>query len=863
MYEHLFVTGEEKHKVRNARAFHVAPYLPKALEPLKKIAYNLWWAWNNEAVLLFYRIDRKLWDECSHNPVLVLGKVSQARLDALASDDSFLAHVKRVEQALDHYMKSHTWFSNTYNEKKSLTAYFSMEFGLHESLPIYSGGLGILAGDHLKSASDIGLPLIGVGILYRYGYFQQYLNADGWQQEQYNELHFNQMPFIQILDKDGNIIKFKIAYPDGDVYVQIWKLQVGRNPLFLLDTDIPENSPHHREISYYLYGGDLTMRIKQEILLGIGGVRALELMDIKPTVFHMNEGHSAFLALERLANLMRDNGLSFEVARKVVQSSSVFTTHTPVPAGNDIFPPQMIDAFLSNYYGIFGIDRENFLAMGRENPADFGESFCMTILAMRLSAFSNGVSRLHGAVSRKMWKSIWPELPRNEIPIHHVTNGIHTASWIAGEMVQLYDRYLGPRWREEPLNKEIWKRISSIPADELWRTHERRRERLVHFARERVKTMLQRNGATISEVERADEILDPEALTIGFARRFATYKRGTMLFGDLDRLKRLLCDKGRPVQFIFAGKAHPKDNGGKNLIKEIVHIIRDPELAKHIVFLENYDINVARYLIQGVDVWLNNPRRPLEASGTSGMKAPVNGGINCSVLDGWWCEGYDGDNGWSIGNGEEYEDQIYHDEVEGKALYDLLEKDIIPTFYSASRERIPREWVKIMKNSMMTVCPVFNTNRMVAEYTERFYMHCGDLHKHLAANDFKEARNLHEFHVKLVRSWKNLSVARVTDDVEEEIVVGKPFKVKALVNLGGLDRDDVQVEVYQGYLDSRKRIINGFSTEMKYSGDEAGYAVFTTEITSKVIGHNGYAVRILPKHAENFMRYLPGFIVWE
>jgi starch phosphorylase len=865
MNEYLFVTGEEKHPVKTARIFHVSPYLPKPLKALEKIAYNVWWTWNSEAVLLFYRIDRKLWDECNHNPILVLGKVSQKRLEALSKDDSFLSHLKRVEKALDHYMSSPTWFSNKYKDiSNAKIAYFSAEFGIHESLPIYSGGLGILAGDHLKSSSDIGLPLVGVGILYRKGYFQQFLNADGWQKEEYSELHFNQMPFSRIRDKEGNILKFQVEYPDGMVNVQIWKLQVGRNPLFLLDTDMPENAPQHREISYHLYGGDLTMRIKQEILLGIGGVRALEEMGITPTTYHMNEGHSAFLAMERIKHLMQRENLDYNTAKKIVRSTSVFTTHTPVPAGNDTFPPQLIDAFLSHYYQELGLNRETFLALGRKNPGDYSENFCMTVLALKLSSHANGVSRLHGNISRDMWKELYPGLPKNEIPIKHITNGIHTCTWIAPDMAQLYDRYLGPRWREEPMNFEIFERIQNIPADELWRTHERRRERLVSFTRQRVKAMLQRNGATSNEIMLADEILDPEALTIGFARRFATYKRGTLLFSDIERLKKIVNDINRPVQFIFAGKAHPKDNGGKSLIKDIVHIVRDQDLSKKIVFLENYDINVARYLVAGVDIWLNNPRRPLEASGTSGMKVPVNGGINLSVLDGWWCESYNGENGWPIGNGEEYEDHEYHDEVESKALYDVLERDIIPTFYDRYNTRVPRRWVEIMKNSMMTVCPAFNTNRMVSDYAVNYYINCHKQYENLTKPDFKKAHELAQLHDFLHHYWPGIKIAEVEDTSKGDILVGKSFTVTARIDLGKIHPEHVDVQVFKGYLDSRNQIINGKPVSMTYKGTTPqGLYEYTCEIQSEVIGHNGYAIRILPNHDQLFMRYHPNLITWE
>ncbi len=672
--------------------YMVSPSVPKELEPLIEITKNFWWCWNQKAVTLLRTIDIDNWDKRDHNPIRVLGESLQERFDAMLQDDAAMMNLAEVYDEFKTYMKQETWYNSLDDNQKTKNekiAYFSFEYGLHESLPNYSGGLGILSGDHLKSASDLGLPLVAVGLLYRKGYFRQYLNADGWQQEYDIENDFFNLALEKVLDKNGETMKVDVDLPGRKVYAQIWKANVGRIELYYLDANIEENSVADRDITAQLYGGNLETRIQQEILLGIGGVKALEKLGIKPTIYHMNEGHSAFLSLERIRQLMENNNLDKNTAREVVYSSNIFTTHTPVPAGNDIFPIDMIQKYFTDYVKHIDMTMDEFIRLGRINPDDQKESFCMTVLALNLSAENNGVSELHGHVSRAMWKDIWKGVPVSELPIDSITNGIHTLSWISFDMQNLLDRYLGPRWRTKPLEYEIWERVQKIPDAELWRTHERRKERLIDFCRDRLKTQITNRGFTKSEIEHADQILSPEALTIGFARRFATYKRGTLLFRDLERLKKIVTNSEKPVQIIFAGKAHPHDNGGKELIRNIAEICRREDFRDHIVFIEDYDINVARYMVQGVDVWLNNPRRPLEASGTSGMKVPPNGGLNFSVLDGWWDEAYDGQNGWPIGNREEYTDLEYQDEVESKALYNVLENEIIPLFYERGRDNIP------------------------------------------------------------------------------------------------------------------------------------------------------------------------------
>ncbi|MEJ2738084.1 MAG: alpha-glucan family phosphorylase, partial [Anaerolineae bacterium] len=639
--------------------FLAVPSLPAPLEPLRELASNLRWAWNHETIELFRRLDSDLWETTGHNPLLMLGTIDQGTLEAAASDEGFLAQLARIDLELEVYKDgASTWFQRAHGPVQApLVAYFSAEFGVTECLSIFAGGLGVLAGDHLKSASDLGVPLIGVGLLYQQGYFRQYLNEAGWQQEAYEDNDFHNLPLTLQRRPDGTPVTVEIPHPGRKVIAQVWRAQVGRVPLYLLDTNIPGNRPQDRDITDQLYGGDREMRIKQEMVLGIGGYRALEALGLEPTVYHMNEGHSAFLALERIRRLMETRGLPLADAREAASAGLVFTTHTPVKAGHDYFSPDLMNRYFADYARALGLSRQDFLALGRRNPANDGEEFCMTILALRLAAYSNGVSRLHGQVSRRMWQGLWPGVPEDEIPIGHVTNGVHFQSWISREMKELYDRYLGPRWREELADQTVWQQADHIAAEELWRTHERRRERLVAFCRRRLRDQLRRRGAPQAAIEAADEVLDPEALTIGFARRFATYKRATLLLSDRERLARILNDPDRPVQIIFAGKAHPRDDAGKELIRQIVELARQEAFRRRLVFLEDYDMAVARYLVQGVDVWLNTPLRLQEASGTSGMKATANGVLNLSVLDGWWDEAYRPEVGWAIGRKETYPDR--------------------------------------------------------------------------------------------------------------------------------------------------------------------------------------------------------------
>jgi starch phosphorylase len=757
-----------------------------------------------------------------------------------------------------------SWYHKTYGDAPSpVAAYFSTEFGLTDCIPNYSGGLGVLSGDHMKSASDLGLPLAGVGLLYQQGYFQQYLTADGWQMESYPVNNFSTMPLTLERGPNGAPIQIEVAFPGRTLKAQVWRVRVGRTPLFLLDANVLDNRPDDRAITNQLYGGDSEMRICQEILLGIGGLRALHAVGVEPLVCHMNEGHSAFMALERIRLLMQNKGLSFAEAREATTAGNVFTTHTPVPAGIDLFSAYLMDKYFGDYYPALGISRDQFFALGRISPGSPDEPFNMAVLALRLSSATNGVSKLHGGVARRMWQSVWPALPEKEIPISSVTNGIHTQSWVSHDMADLLDRYIGPSWQDDPADATIWRRIADIPDEELWRTHERRRERLTAFTRQRLRAQLDARGVAQSEVEKAKDALNPEAITIGFARRFATYKRAALLFRNPERLARILNDKARPVQIIFAGKAHPMDLPAKELIKQVVQLTGREEFRRRIVFLENYDMMVARYMVQGVDVWLNTPRRYMEASGTSGMKAAANGAINMSVLDGWWDEAYTPEVGWAIGKGEVYDDFNYQDDLESNAIYDLLEKEVIPLFYERGDDGLPRDWIAKMKATMQAICPVFNTSRMVREYAEVAYMPQLRRYTRLAADDFARAKELARWKARLAESWRLVRVVGVTADAPDEIKVGAQIAVRAVVHVGGLQAQDVTVELYHGMLDARGDISEGNRTPMalvEQRGD--GDHLYEGAISTSCSGRYGYTVRVLPQHEDMGSPYETGMVTW-
>ncbi|MBF8295492.1 MAG: alpha-glucan phosphorylase [Bacteroidetes bacterium] len=851
---------------RPIHTYTVAPSLPKELESLHELVYNLLWVWDHDLMELLIRLDPDLWEKTNHNPVLMLGMISQERLNTASRDDALLAQLERGYERYKKYLDtSSAWFHKTYSQiPPNQIAYFSAEFGITECLQNYSGGLGVLSGDHLKSASDLGLPLIGVGLLYQQGYFRQYLNIDGWQQERNPENDFYTLPIALERDGEGKPIMISVDLEGRPVYAQIWRVQVGRIPLYLLDTNIPLNSQQEdQNITDQLYGGDRELRIRQEILLGIGGYRALKALGLAPAVFHMNEGHSAFLSLERCRDLMQTHKLSFPEAREASTAGLAFTTHTPVPAGNDYFTPELVERYFGHYYRDLGLSPKEFHGLGRQDPHDEHEAFCMTILALKMAGNCNGVAKLHGVVSRKMWQKVWPGLPENEIPIISITNGVHAPSWISRDMAGLYDRYLGPRWREDAGEYGLWSRVHHIPDEELWRTHERRRERLVAFARSRLRSQLEARGAPPSDLSQAAEVLNSQALTIGFARRFATYKRSTLLLRDDDRLIKILTDKDRPVQIIFAGKAHPHDNPGKDLIRQIVHFERRVGVRRRMVFLEDYDMVVARYMVQGVDVWLNTPRRPLEASGTSGMKATLNGAINLSVLDGWWDEAYNVNTGWAIGRGEEYTDETQQDEIESNALYDLLEKEIVPLFYSRGADDLPRQWITKMKGAMRAIGPEFNTNRMVREYTERMYLPALDRGSNLSANKFARARQIAVWKHQLRDNWQGLKILEVSVDNHKTLKVGESLTVRAHVDLSNLKPEDVSVELFYGALNAQGEIENPKIALMKPTAKPKGTVYEFVGVNNLVMsGRLGHTVRVLPRHADLENPHKLGLVLW-
>ncbi len=701
---------------------HLTDKVPDKIGRITELAYNLWWSWNPEARGLFRRLDYPLWRKTLHNPVQMLQEISPLKLQEAAQDSTFLRQYNKVMMLFDETMKNHdSWFYRTYPELMDKTiAYFSFEFGLHSSLPIYSGGLGILSGDHAKEASDLGLPFVGVGFMYPQGYFRQRIPSHGWQEAVYQQLDISQAPVLPVLNGDGHERRISVNLGGRRVSARIWHVQVGRNPLFLLDTDVDENEPWDRELSARLYSGDSETRIRQEIMLGIGGVRALRALGINPSVWHMNEGHSAFLILECIRELV-SQGKSFEEASAIIKRRSIFTTHTPVPAGHDAFGFQMVEQYFNGFWDELGINRDHFLSLGGHDE-EWGTAFNMTVLALRLSGQSNGVSKLHGKISREMWQEVWSDEPTGDVPITSITNGVHVPTWIAGEVHHLFDKYIGPDWLEHHDNPAIWQRLAEVPDGELWEVHLLLKRKLMGYLRERVRRRWVIGTNDPTQVLTNGTLLDPEALTIGFARRFATYKRASLIFRDLERLQRILLDIHRPVQIIFAGKAHPADEPGKSLIQHIYNLAKHNQLGGRIAFVEDYDMHMARYLTQGVDVWLNNPRRPREASGTSGMKAAINGIPNLSILDGWWVEGYNGANGWAIGDEHQFNTHEAQDEHDANSIYQLLEEEIVPLYYGRDRDGIPRGWVEIMRESIRSNAPMFGTRRMIKEYTTELYV---------------------------------------------------------------------------------------------------------------------------------------------
>ena len=699
---------------------------PQALyDKCMELARNLWWSWHPEVVNLFRDLDPVRWRQIDHNPIALLAEMTPAQVAERASEMVLSTRINQAYRRLKEYLENTqtTWGAREAGVLGSMpVAYFSAEFGIHESAPIYSGGLGVLSGDHIKSASGLGIPLVAIGLFYDQGYFKQHLNDEGWQNEEYLDTKVENLPMEPALDPKGRPITVEIETTTGKLLAKVWLMRVGRIPLYLIDCDVDGNSPEDRELTSRLYGGDLRTRIRQELVLGVGGVKALRALGIQPGVYHLNEGHSAFAPLEVMRQRMHDDGVTFDEALREVASHTVFTTHTPVPAGHDRFDGRMIEEHLGPLRQQLGISYEQLMGLGRVEPQNEGESFCMTVIGLKLSRRANAVSSLHGYVSRRMWANLWPWRVEEEIPIGHITNGVHIPSWLAHPMAILYDKHLGVEWHTRMGESAIWQGIYNVDPGELWETHNALKSRLLEFVRRRVSRQSRRRNEDPAVIDAARNILDPNALTIGFSRRFATYKRADLFLRQFDRMAELIDDSNRPVQFIFAGKAHPADEPGKKLIQRISNLRHDPRFGGRVVFIEDYDINVARHMVQGVDVWLNNPRRPLEASGTSGQKAVLNGGLNFSVLDGWWAEAYNGMNGFAIGGGSAHANDEINDARDGEDLLRVLEEEVIPLFYDRDADGLPLQWIARMTNSIATLAARFSAHRMVIDYVQKSYL---------------------------------------------------------------------------------------------------------------------------------------------
>ena len=830
----------------------VTPQLPERIKGLSQMANNLWWSWNSEFLRLFKEIDIDLWEKVEKNPVKFLRLVSQEKLDNILLDNNFLKKYDVLLENFNNYMNSkNTWFSKTYpNNKNDLIAYFSAEYGLDEIMQIYSGGLGILSGDHLKSASDLGIPLVAVGMLYKNGYFHQKINAYGEQETEFRKIDISSLPIKEVKDNNNQEIIIDINLPMSTLFLKVWKVNVGRVNLYLLDSDIEQNEEENRDITSTLYGGNQETRIKQEMVLGMAGAKLLKVIGLKPTVYHMNEGHSSFLIFELIKEIMEEKKVSFNIAKDIVSSKTVFTTHTPVPAGNDIFPTGLIETYFNGLWDQFGISKEEFLKLGMSPKADVTKSgFNMGILALKVSGKKNGVSKLHGAVSRELFAEVWPNIIAHESPITYVTNGIHTCSWLAPNLKSLYNKYLIPFWQDMIYDDNVWKNIKNIPDKELWDAHIERKRKLLAYVKDNTADRLKRNGYTYDQISKVVSGLNPNALTIGFARRFATYKRATLIFRDLERITQILNDTNKPVQLIFAGKAHPADKEGQELIKFINEISMKPQFKGKVFFLEDYSIGMSRYLISGVDVWLNNPRRPMEASGTSGQKASVNGVINFSILDGWWAEGYNSFNGWKIGVNSDYDNYEIQDNDDSESIYNTLEKKIIPSYYSKNDNGYSDSWVNMMKESIISTGGKYSTARMLVDYTDKMYIPlCNLTNKYY--NDIQNVEKYNAWKENVKNNFKDIVITQENNIDNETIDAGKIIKVKCKVNLPNIDADKIQVEVYYGQIEDNGIMgnVTVIPMRLKESDDKDRIYTYEAQVELTTGGDYGYTFRVMPKH---------------
>jgi starch phosphorylase len=841
------------------RTVSVNPPIPERIIRIREIANNYWFSWNPAAQELFSYINEGLWEEVNHNPVQFLINIDPEDLERVSQDPDYQFRYDRVISEFDRYMHEPKWFEQAYPQHDGrVIAYFCAEFGLHESLPIYSGGLGVLAGDHVKAASDLGLPFVGVGLLYKHGYFTQRINREGWQEARYPHLTFREMPMTPVTRQNGSDLLVEVDFRHKIVYLKIWQVQVGRVRLYLLDADISRNNNEDRKLTSRLYGGDDENRIKQEILLGMGGVKALRAMNIEPFAWHMNEGHAAFSTVERLRELVH-LGIPINSAKEAVKSNTIFTTHTPVPAGHDIFSPELVDSCLGHIYNQLGITRGAFMDLGMKKG---DKGFNMTLLAMRLSGYCNGVSKLHGEVSRKMFHDVYPHLSVDEVPIGSITNGVHLESWLSDEMKELITIHLGPDWTTNLNDKQMWEKIRMIPDNELWDVHRGNKVKTIEYIRNMLLEKRTRNREDEYRLREVEHFLNPEILTIGFARRFTTYKRATLIFRNKERLAGIMNNPDMPLQLVFAGKAHPKDAEGHRLIKEIYEISNEEPFRGKIVFLEDYSINTARHLIQGVDVWLNNPRWPMEASGTSGMKAAANGVLHCSVLDGWWPEAFDGHNGFAIGgNSSDYHEEELQDINDSEQLYDLLETVILPAYYQRENG-LPHKWLYWMKNSMVTIPPVFNTRRMVQEYTDKYYVKLIERGISFAENNYELADRVKNYKQNIEENWHHVAIKAVNCDGCADMQRGEQLNLQANVKLGPIKQEDIITEIAYGVEDS-EGLRNVVTVPMQVESQTGeGEYMFTGGIPLEFQGTLGYTVRVRPSNKNLAHQYEVPLATW-
>ena len=830
----------------------VRPQLPKRIEKLEEISYNLWWSWNTEFLKIFKDMDCDLWERSEKNPVLFLKNVSQEKLEEASNNQEFLKLYDSIVKKFEDYMNSkNTYFAKKYPEnKEDLIAYYSAEYGLDETVSIYAGGLGVLSGDHLKTASDLGVPLVGVGMLYKNGYFHQKISGNGDQQIEYKSVDISTLPVKPVKTPRGKDLIFSFKLLGKKLYIKVWQINVGRNKLYLMDSDIEENSEENRALTSTLYGGDKENRIKQEIILGIGGTKMLYELGIKPTVYHMNEGHSAFMSIELIKDFMKYKEVSFDIARDMASSMTVFTTHTPIAAGNDIFPMEYIEKYFKGYWTRFGITKEEFLRLGVRESDSLESGFNMGVFALKIAGKKNGVSKLHGEVSREIFGDIWPDVPGNESPIGYVTNGIHVCSWTSPTMKNLYNKYFIPYWQDNVYDDNVWKKVYDIPDEELWAVHQARKERMLQVIKDRTTKRLRRENFDYEMIDKIVGNLDPNVLTIGFARRFATYKRATLIFRDLERITKIFNEKNMPVQIIFAGKGHPHDVEGSNLIKYIHELSLKPQFIGKIFVLEDYNIGMSRYLVSGVDVWLNTPRRPMEASGTSGQKAAVNGVINFSIKDGWWDEGYNQHNGWAIGTSERYQNYEDQDDADSKSLYDVLENKIMPMYYNKNENNYSEDWLKVMKESIATNSGRYSTARMLIDYLDKMYIPLANLRRKYyddldivsSLNEWKSRMYKHFREIKIFQDENNLNNATV--DAGNRILVNCNVQFPEKF----IKPEDVDIQVYCGKIKDGGIIDEIKIDSMECDGFENGMYKYSTSIEMKSGGDYGYTFRAIPKN---------------